>query len=129
METPDPQMGPAAPGRSPQLRSVPAAALWQTLLALLGLYPGLCPSLPAAPRPRPPDPRADLDSVVSLAKALLSDTKAFLQQLVRPPETPAPHNPPHAVGSPLRPHRKDPAPQKAPCPIVMSPAPFGSPVP
>lgn len=74
----DPQpMGP--PTHGPPLP--PPGALWQTLLALLGLYPGLCPSLPAAPRPRPPDPRADLDSVVSLAKALLSDTKAFLLQL------------------------------------------------
>ncbi|NXX82537.1 IL11 protein, partial [Urocolius indicus] len=33
------------------------------------------------PRPRPPDPRADLDGIVSLAKALLSDTKAFLALL------------------------------------------------
>ncbi|XP_074785932.1 interleukin-11-like [Athene noctua] len=61
------------------------SALWRALLALLGLWPGLwpgpCPGLAAAPRPRPTDPRADLDSVVSLAKALLSDTKAFLALL------------------------------------------------
>lgn len=87
----DPQpMGP--PTHGPPLP--PPGALWQTLLALLGLYPGLCPSLPAAPRPRPPDPRADLDSVVSLAKALLSDTKAFLLQLVSPPHRAPPHRAP-----------------------------------
>ncbi|XP_053908367.1 interleukin-11 [Cuculus canorus] len=62
-------------------------SLWRALLALLGLWPGLwpgpCPGLgaPPPPRLRPPDPRVDLDSIVSLAKALLSDTKAFLALL------------------------------------------------
>ncbi|NXN93719.1 IL11 protein, partial [Rhinopomastus cyanomelas] len=30
---------------------------------------------------RPPDPRADLDGIISLARALLSDTKGFLALL------------------------------------------------
>lgn len=54
--------------------------LWKALLALLGL----CPALAAPPPPqrlRPPDPRADLDAIGSLAKALLSDTKAALTLL------------------------------------------------
>ncbi|XP_064359680.1 interleukin-11 [Dromaius novaehollandiae] len=53
-------------------------AACRVLLALLSLWPG---PAAAAPRPRPPDARADLDGVVSLAKALLSDTKAFLALL------------------------------------------------
>ncbi|XP_039557946.1 interleukin-11, partial [Passer montanus] len=52
---------------------------------LLGLWPGLWPGpgLALAPRPRPPPPdaRGDLDSVINLAKALLGDTKAFLELL------------------------------------------------
>lgn len=58
---------------------------WRALLALLGLWPGLWPGpgLALAPRPRPPpaDTRGDLDSVIHLAKALLGDTKAFLELL------------------------------------------------
>nr|XP_041568889.1 interleukin-11 [Taeniopygia guttata] len=60
-------------------------APWRALLALLGLWPGLWPgpALALAPRPRPPptDTRGDLDSVINLAKALLGDTKAFLELL------------------------------------------------
>ncbi|NXE44448.1 IL11 protein, partial [Ptilorrhoa leucosticta] len=58
---------------------------WRALLTLLGLWPGLWPGpgLALAPRPRPPpaDTRGDLDSVIHLAKALLGDTKAFLELL------------------------------------------------
>uniref|UniRef100_A0A672TWF5 Interleukin-11 n=1 Tax=Strigops habroptila TaxID=2489341 RepID=A0A672TWF5_STRHB len=69
---------------APPLVSVSAGAPWRALLALLGLWPGLwpgpCPGLAGPPRPRPPDPRTELDAIVSLAKALLSDTKAFLSR-------------------------------------------------
>ncbi|TRZ07795.1 hypothetical protein HGM15179_019311 [Zosterops borbonicus] len=56
------------------------------LVALLGLCPGLWPGPGPvlAPRPRPPpaaEPRGELESVIGLARALLGDTKAFLELL------------------------------------------------
>ncbi|XP_030366625.1 interleukin-11 [Strigops habroptila] len=82
----DPGAGPTPVRDRPRCGTDPGAgAPWRALLALLGLWPGLwpgpCPGLAGPPRPRPPDPRTELDAIVSLAKALLSDTKAFLALL------------------------------------------------
>ncbi|XP_069738849.1 interleukin-11 [Phaenicophaeus curvirostris] len=88
----NPSLGsPGSPGAAPPRVSVPAGSPWRALLALLGLWPGLWPGpWPGlgAPPPAcaPPDPRVDLDGIVSLAKALLSDTKAFLAKSRFPAE-------------------------------------------
>uniref|UniRef100_A0A8C0GUS4 Interleukin 11 n=1 Tax=Chelonoidis abingdonii TaxID=106734 RepID=A0A8C0GUS4_CHEAB len=58
-----------------------AGSVCRLLVALLSLCEGLR-GLPA-PRLKPSDPRADFDSIISLAKNLLSDTKHLLHHFVR----------------------------------------------